>query len=56
LLWVDAIEEVVPGADAASTLAVQQTNPLIGRVMRLGDELVPVLALSALAPRPGILR
>ena len=56
LLWVDAIEEVVPGADALSTLPAQQTNPLVARVMRLGDTIVPVLAPSALAPRSGVIR
>jgi chemotaxis signal transduction protein len=51
LLWVDAIEEVLPAADAQSTVPSQVASPLIPRVIRLGDELVPVLALSALAPR-----
>jgi chemotaxis signal transduction protein len=53
LLWVDAIEEVLPAADAQSTVATHLASPLMPRVIRLGDELVPVLALSALEPRSG---
>jgi chemotaxis signal transduction protein len=48
LLWVDAIEDVLPAADAQSTVPSQVASPLIPRVIRLGDEMVPILALSAL--------
>jgi chemotaxis signal transduction protein len=54
LVWVDAVEEVV--SEAASALTVVPTgpsNPLAPRVLRLGDEMVPVLAPSALEPRSG---
>jgi purine-binding chemotaxis protein CheW len=51
LLWVDAIEDVLPAADAQSTVPSQVASPLIPRVIRLGDEMVPILALSALEHR-----
>jgi chemotaxis signal transduction protein len=56
LLWVDAIDEVVPGADAQTTVPMQQASPLLPRVIRLGNRLVPVMAPSALEPRSGAAR
>src|SRR5918994_3443220 len=41
LLWVDAIEEVVPSSDALSAVPTQQGSPLVPRVIRLGDAIVP---------------
>src|SRR5690348_2294022 len=52
LLWVDAIEEVVPGAEIQHTEAMQYVTPLVGRVIRLGDTLVPILRPTAFAPSP----
>jgi chemotaxis signal transduction protein len=52
LLWVDAIEEVLPAADAQATVA----SPLMPRVMRLGDEMVPILSLTALEPRAELIQ
>jgi len=52
LLWVDDVEEVVvSGADGLSVVPAQQTSPLIARVLRLGENIVPVLAPGALEPR-----
>jgi purine-binding chemotaxis protein CheW len=56
LLWVDAIEEVVSGADAMTTVAAQHTSPLVPRVIRLGDKVVPILAPSVFEPRSGVAR
>jgi purine-binding chemotaxis protein CheW len=52
LLWVEDVEEVV-NLTAADVNAVptQQSSPLVPRVLRLGDELVPLLAPTALGPR-----
>jgi chemotaxis signal transduction protein len=52
LLWVDGVDEVVVGAaDAVSSVPAQQASPLVSRVLRLGDAIVPVLAPAALEPR-----
>jgi chemotaxis signal transduction protein len=52
LLWVDDVEEVVvTGADGLSVVPAQQSSPLVARVLRLGETIVPVLAPAALAPR-----
>jgi chemotaxis signal transduction protein len=52
LVWVDEVLEVVSGvADAESPLAAQQATPIIERVLRLGDDMIPVLAPDALEPR-----
>ncbi len=56
LLWVDAIEEVVPASDALATVPAQQASPLVPRVIRLGDALVPILAPAVLEPRSGVAR
>ncbi len=52
LLWVDDVEEVVvSGADGLSVVPAQQSSPLVARVLRLGETIVPVLAPAALEPR-----
>jgi len=52
LLWVDDVEEVVvTGADGLSVVPAQQSSPLVTRVLRLGETIVPVLAPAALEPR-----
>ena len=52
LLWVDDVEEVViTGADGLSVVPAQQNSPLVARVLRLGETIVPVLAPAALEPR-----
>jgi purine-binding chemotaxis protein CheW len=52
LLWVDDVEEVVASSpDALSVVPAQQASPLVPRVLRLGDSIVPVLAPAALEPR-----
>jgi len=52
LLWVDDVEEVVvTGADGLSVVPAQQSSPLVARVLRLGETIVPVLAPAALEPR-----
>ena len=52
LLWVDDVEEVVvSGADGLSIVPAQQSSPLVARVLRLGETIVPVLAPAALEPR-----
>src|SRR5437879_4434285 len=52
LLWVDDVEEVVvTGADGLSVVPAQQTSPLVARVLRMGETIVPVLAPGALEPR-----
>jgi chemotaxis signal transduction protein len=56
LLWVDAIDEVVPSANAMSTVPGQQVNPLVSRVIRLGETILPVLAPAVLEPRTGVAR
>lgn len=53
LLWVDAIEEVVPGADIQHTETMQYVTPLVGRVIRLGDVMVPILTPAAFEPSTG---
>ena len=56
LMWVDSIEEVVAATDALATVPAQQATPLVPSVMRLGDELVPILAPNVLGPRSGVAR
>ena len=52
LLWVDDVEEVViSGADGLSVVPAQQASPVVARVLRLGETIVPVLAPVALEPR-----
>jgi chemotaxis signal transduction protein len=52
LLWVDDVEEVViSGADGLSVVPAQQASPIVARVLRLGETIVPVLAPVALEPR-----
>ncbi len=52
LLWVDSVDEVVSVApDELSNVPAQQASPVVPRVLRLGDEIVPVLAPTALEPR-----
>jgi purine-binding chemotaxis protein CheW len=56
LLWVDEVEEViVSNPDALSAVPGPQDSPLVGRVLRLGETIVPVLAPAELEPR-GALR
>ncbi|HEV7666735.1 MAG TPA: chemotaxis protein CheW [Chloroflexota bacterium] len=51
LLWVEEVDEVVEsGADAMSAVPAPDSNGIVPRVLRLGDELVPVLAPAALEP------
>jgi purine-binding chemotaxis protein CheW len=54
LLWVDAIDEVLPGADAQAAVPAHLASPVMPRVIRLGDGLVPILSLAALEPRSGL--
>ena len=52
LLWVGDVEEVVIGdADALSPVPVQRGSALVSGVLRLGENIVPVLAPGALEPR-----
>ena len=52
LLWVDEVQEVVASTgDAATTVPAQQASPLVPRVLRLGESIVPVLDPAALEPR-----
>jgi purine-binding chemotaxis protein CheW len=52
LLWVDEVQEVVTaGSDALTSVPAPQANPLVPRVLRLGDDILPVLAPAALEPR-----
>jgi chemotaxis signal transduction protein len=52
LLWVDTVQEVVAGGtDALTAVPVQQASPLVPRVLRLGESIVPVLGPAALEPR-----
>jgi chemotaxis signal transduction protein len=53
LLWVDSIDEVVQNADLPSAVPTQHASPLIPRVFRLGDTIIPILAPTALAPSFG---
>lgn len=54
LLWVDAVEEVTQGE--LTEVPGRESNPLVPRVLRLEDEMVPVLAPAALEPRTGLAR
>jgi purine-binding chemotaxis protein CheW len=57
LIWVDAVDDVISEApDAMTSVPIGHTNPLAPRVLRVGDEMVPVLAPAALEPRSGPLR
>jgi purine-binding chemotaxis protein CheW len=51
LLWVDSIDEVVPGAAALRPDPMPQVSPLVAQVIRLGDQIVPILAPTAFEPR-----
>lgn len=52
LLWVDEVDEVVTlSPDEQSGVPAQQASPVVPRVLRIGDELVPLLAPAALEPR-----
>jgi len=52
LLWVDEVDEVVAlGADAYSGVPARQDSAVVTTVVRLGDEIVPLLAAGALEPR-----
>ena len=42
---------VISGADGLSVVPAQQASPLVARVLRLGETIVPVLAPAALEPR-----
>ena len=56
LLWVDSIEEVVPGTGVVNSDPIQQVSTLVARLIRLGNTIVPILAPPALEPRSGIAR
>ncbi len=52
LLWVDEVDEVITlTADEQSGVPAQQASPVVPRVLRIGDTLVPLLAPTALEPR-----
>jgi chemotaxis signal transduction protein len=52
LVWVDEVEEVVSiRPEEMSTVPAQQLSPVVPRVLRLGDAIVPMLAPPALEPR-----
>jgi purine-binding chemotaxis protein CheW len=52
LLWVDDVEEVVvSSADRVSVVPAHQSSPLVARVVRVGETIVPVLSPAALEPR-----
>ena len=56
LVWVDEVEEVVSVQPTdMSAVPAPQASPVVGRVMRLGDALVPMLAAATLEPS-GILQ
>jgi hypothetical protein len=51
LLWVDDVEGLVaPGPEAFSDVPSTPTDAVVARIVRLGDEIVPLLAPSALEP------
>jgi purine-binding chemotaxis protein CheW len=55
LLWVDEVDEVVSlGPDDVTAVPAQQASPVVPRVLRLGNEIVPLLAPTALEPRAGL--
>jgi chemotaxis signal transduction protein len=57
LLWVDEVDEVVTlTPDELSGVPAQQASPVVPRVLRLGDAVVPLVAPSALEPRTATLR
>ena len=52
LMWVDDVHEVVGlSADAVSSVPAQQPSPLVPRILRLGQTIVPLLSPDALEPR-----
>jgi len=52
LMWVDDVDEVVGlSADAISGVPAQQPSPLVPRILRLGETIVPLLSPDALEPR-----
>jgi chemotaxis signal transduction protein len=57
LLWVDEVDEVVTVTpEELSGVPAQQASPVVPRVLRLGDAIVPLLAPTALEPRVAALR
>ena len=52
-MWVDDVEEVVvlSSTDGLSLVPDQPASPLVSRILRLGEVIVPVLAPAALEPR-----
>jgi purine-binding chemotaxis protein CheW len=55
LLWVDDVEEVVACApNSLSDIPAHHSGPLVRRLLRLGDAIVPVLAPSAFEPRGSV--
>src|SRR5579864_4350748 len=55
LLWVDEVNEVVTlSSDQLSGVPAPQASPLVPRVLRLGDAIVPLLAPAALEPRTAV--
>jgi chemotaxis signal transduction protein len=52
LVWVDEVQEVVGiRPEEISVVPAQQLSPVVPRVMRLGDAIVPLLSPPALEPR-----
>jgi purine-binding chemotaxis protein CheW len=52
LMWVDSVDDVVTiGEGELSEVPGQHNSPLVPRVLRVGDAIVPVLAPTALEPR-----
>lgn len=57
LLWVDDVQEVVTlGPDEHNSVPAQHASPLVPRVLRVGEEIVPLLAPTALEPRGSLRR
>jgi chemotaxis signal transduction protein len=55
LLWVDDVDEVVSlGPDDVTGVPAQQASPAVPRVFRLGTDIVPLLAPTALEPRAAL--
>jgi purine-binding chemotaxis protein CheW len=55
LLWVDEVDEVVSlGPDHVTSVPAQQASPVVPRVVRLGNAIVPLLAPTALEPRAAL--
>jgi purine-binding chemotaxis protein CheW len=52
LLWVDDVDEVVGvGREDVANVPAQHVSPVVPRVLRLAEKIVPLLAPTALEPR-----